>query len=81
MNSRKRPFWPSLCRVPANRLLGFAVMGGVFGEGVDLTGDRLIGVGIVGPRGRRLDPGRSSCGTILSRHAVPALTTPTVTPA
>ena len=30
-------------------LLGFAVMGGVFGEGVDLTGDRLIGVGIVGP--------------------------------
>lgn len=24
-------------------------MGGVFGEGVDLTGDRLIGVGIVGP--------------------------------
>ncbi|MDO5796306.1 MAG: helicase C-terminal domain-containing protein, partial [Eubacteriales bacterium] len=26
-----------------------AVMGGVFGEGVDLTGDRLIGVGIVGP--------------------------------
>ena len=25
--------------------------------------------------------GRSSCGTILSRHAVPALTTPTVTPA
>ena len=24
-------------------------MGGVFGEGVDLTGDRLIGVAVIGP--------------------------------
>lgn len=30
-------------------LVGFAVLGGVFGEGVDLTGDRLIGVAVVGP--------------------------------
>ena len=29
-------------------LLGFAVMGGVFGEGIDLVGDRLIGAIIVG---------------------------------
>ena len=29
-------------------LLGFSVMGGVFGEGVDLVGDRLIGTAIVG---------------------------------
>lgn len=29
-------------------LLGFAVMGGAFGEGVDLMGDRLIGAAIVG---------------------------------
>jgi len=29
-------------------LLGFAVMGGVFGEGIDLVGDRLIGAVIVG---------------------------------
>ncbi len=29
-------------------LVGFAVMGGVFGEGVDLTGDRLSGVVVVG---------------------------------
>jgi DNA excision repair protein ERCC-2 len=28
--------------------LGFAVMGGVFGEGIDLVGDRLIGAVIVG---------------------------------
>ncbi|GKU77656.1 helicase C-terminal domain-containing protein [Paenibacillus sp. L3-i20] len=29
-------------------LIGFAVMGGIFSEGVDLPGDRLIGVVIVG---------------------------------
>ena len=29
-------------------LLGFAVMGGAFGEGIDLVGDRLIGAIIVG---------------------------------
>ncbi|NIK79491.1 Rad3-related DNA helicase [Paenibacillus castaneae] len=29
-------------------LIGFAVMGGVFSEGVDLAGDRLIGVIVVG---------------------------------
>lgn len=29
-------------------LVGFAVMGGVFGEGIDLTGDRLVGAMIVG---------------------------------
>ncbi len=29
-------------------LLGFAVMGGIFGEGIDLVGDRLIGAIIVG---------------------------------
>ena len=30
-------------------LLGFAVLGGVFGEGVDLTGESLIGAAIVSP--------------------------------
>lgn len=29
-------------------LVGFAVMGGIFGEGIDLAGDRLLGVIIVG---------------------------------
>ncbi len=29
-------------------LLGFCVLGGIFAEGVDLTGDRLIGTAIVG---------------------------------
>ena len=34
--------------IPAKTLLGFGVMGGIFGEGVDLVGDRLIGCAIVG---------------------------------
>ena len=33
---------------PDTTLLGFGVMGGIFGEGVDLTGDRLIGCAVVG---------------------------------
>ena len=33
---------------PSQTLLGFGVMGGIFGEGVDLVGDRLIGCAIVG---------------------------------
>ncbi len=31
-----------------NTLVGFAVMGGIFGEGIDLQGERLIGAVIVG---------------------------------
>lgn len=33
---------------PQRTLLGFGVMGGIFGEGVDLVGDRLIGCAVVG---------------------------------
>ncbi|MBF8983207.1 ATP-dependent DNA helicase [Lutibacter sp. B2] len=33
---------------PKDTLIGFAVMGGIFGEGIDLKGDRLIGTIIVG---------------------------------
>lgn len=33
---------------PAETLVGFGVMGGVFGEGIDLVGSRLIGTAIVG---------------------------------
>jgi Rad3-related DNA helicase len=29
-------------------LVGFAVMGGIFGEGIDLVGDRLLGAVVVG---------------------------------
>lgn len=31
-----------------NTMLGFAVLGGIFGEGIDLAGERLIGAVIVG---------------------------------
>lgn len=33
---------------PTESLIGFCVLGGIFSEGIDLKGDRLIGVGIVG---------------------------------
>lgn len=32
----------------ADTLLGFAVMGGIFGEGIDLVGERLVGAVVVG---------------------------------
>lgn len=42
-------FLSQFSSAPSQSLLGFAVLGGVFSEGVDLTGDRLIGVAVVGP--------------------------------
>ena len=33
---------------PAQYTVGFAVMGGVFGEGIDLVGERLVGAVVVG---------------------------------
>lgn len=33
---------------PDETLVGFAVLGGIFGEGIDLVGERLIGVAVVG---------------------------------
>ena len=35
-------------RTAGKTLVGFAVMGGVFGEGIDLVGDRLTGAAVVG---------------------------------
>ena len=43
---------------PAKTLLGFGVMGGIFGEGVDLVGDRLIGCAIVGVGLPQVNPGQ-----------------------
>lgn len=49
MDEAQREAFLAAFRSDAERtLIGFAVMGGVFGEGIDLTGDRLIGVVIVG---------------------------------
>ncbi|HYH01513.1 MAG TPA: helicase C-terminal domain-containing protein [Bacillota bacterium] len=46
----KQQFLDCLARTGGGRSqLGLAVLGGVFGEGVDLPGDALVGVMIVGP--------------------------------
>ena len=41
-------FLKKFSRHNAATLVGFAVMGGVFGEGIDLVGDRLTGAAVVG---------------------------------
>lgn len=45
---QKADFLARFAECPAKPLLGFAVLGGVFGEGVDLAGSRLIGAAVVG---------------------------------
>ncbi|MDX2445690.1 MAG: ATP-dependent DNA helicase [Desulfobacterales bacterium] len=41
-------FLKKFSRDNSSTLVGFAVMGGVFGEGIDLVGDRLTGAAVVG---------------------------------
>lgn len=41
-------FLDRFSREHPDTLVGFAVMGGIFGEGIDLVGDRLSGVAIIG---------------------------------
>lgn len=43
---------------PDSSVTGFAVMGGIFGEGIDLTGNRLIGAVIIGPGVPQICPER-----------------------
>jgi Rad3-related DNA helicase len=44
----REAFLAAFAKEPARTQVGFAVLGGVFGEGIDLVGDRLIGVVVVG---------------------------------
>lgn len=44
----RKSFLAQFKQQPSSSLMGFAVMGGIFGEGIDLAGDRLIGCAIVG---------------------------------
>ncbi|ERI92638.1 DEAD2 domain protein [Clostridiales bacterium oral taxon 876 str. F0540] len=44
----REKFLDSFSENPDSTLVGFAVMGGIFGEGIDLTGDRLSGAIVVG---------------------------------
>jgi DNA excision repair protein ERCC-2 len=46
--AEKEVFLGSFISDRDNTLVGFAVMGGMFGEGIDLVGDRLSGAIIVG---------------------------------
>src|ERR1043166_2564739 len=49
MNERDREsFLAAFSEERRTTLAGFAVMGGIFGEGIDLVGERLIGAAIVG---------------------------------
>jgi len=49
MNEReKEEFLEKFAEERDHSLLGLCVMGGIFSEGIDLTGDRLIGVVVVG---------------------------------
>ena len=45
---RGRRFWSGLRVTVVGTLLGFCVMGGIFAEGIDLIGERLVGAVIVG---------------------------------
>lgn len=46
--SEREAFLKRFAKENPETLAGFAVMGGIFGEGIDLVGDRLSGVAIVG---------------------------------
>ena len=71
-DAEREAFLQWLPSAPETTRLGFAVMGGVFGEGIDLVGDRLtgaivVGVGLpaIGPEReqiRRYYEGEQGCG-------------------
>lgn len=49
MNEKEREeFLEEFTEDPETSLLGFCIMGGIFSEGIDLTGKRLIGAAVVG---------------------------------
>ncbi|MEW9699387.1 ATP-dependent DNA helicase [Paenibacillus sp. SI8] len=59
-----------LAAFAANRgdtLVGFAVLGGIFSEGIDLVGDRLTGVAIVGVGLPQLGPERNIIKSYMDR--------------
>lgn len=45
---QREAFLESFVVAPERSCIGFCIMGGIFSEGIDLTGDRLIGAVIVG---------------------------------
>lgn len=47
-DSERHTFLAAFTHEPSETQVGFAVMGGVFAEGIDLVGERLIGVAVIG---------------------------------
>ena len=54
----REQFLAALAVAAGRTQVGFAVMGGIFGEGIDLVGERLIGAVIVGVGLPQLEAGR-----------------------
>ncbi|MGN0975583.1 MAG: ATP-dependent DNA helicase [Gemmiger sp.] len=54
--TQRAAFLGAFTPAPVQSLLGFGVLGGVFGEGVDLAGDRLIGAAVIGPGLPQVNP-------------------------
>jgi DNA excision repair protein ERCC-2 len=48
LESQRESFLKRFSQDNPQTLVGFAVMGGIFGEGIDLVGDRLLGAVVVG---------------------------------
>lgn len=48
MNEQEREEFLGQFQIQGRTLVGFCVMGGIFSEGIDLMGDRLIGVLVIG---------------------------------
>lgn len=61
--AQRADFLDQFDETPTQTLLGFGVMGGVFGEGIDLTGDRLIGTAIIGVGLPQINPRQEALRT------------------
>lgn len=60
----REAFLSSFIGNPTRTLIAFAVMGGIFSEGIDLTGDRLSGAIVIGVGLPQLSPERD----IITKH-------------
>jgi DNA excision repair protein ERCC-2 len=67
--------------VPGGAGVGFAVLGGSFGEGIDLRGDRLVGAFVATLGLPQVNPRNEQLKACLKACSAPATTTPTCTPA
>lgn len=67
---------------PDAPLLAFAVLGGIYSEGVDLKGEKLLGSAIIGTRpAKMVGRSRRFCATTTRRRTRWATILPTATPA